>query len=319
MEFSSLRAGLGLGALVLVLVTCGACGSSSTGGGVGPGDPDGGTDGGGDETGTTPEGGVVPDPTPGCGVSGVKKGFVGSQSITVAGAKRTYELYVPDSYDGKKTYPLVFVFHGDGGDGAGIRGSFDLEAESAGGALFVYPDGQKSTWNIGDATGLKSDVAFVDAIAADLGKTHCTDSKRVFAVGFSKGAYFTNMLACISKSNLRAVVTHAGGGPFGLDGSGTTYDNNGNLKCPAPPVAALQVQGSSDGSVPVSEGSKARDYWRGTNGCKTTSTAYAPSPCIAYDGCAPERPEVWCQIPGMGHTIWPQNGTKVTWDFLKTK
>lgn len=315
------RVGLGLGALVWLACLSSACGSDSTGGGAGPVDPEGGTadGGGGDDTGTLPDGAVNPDPSPGCGVAGVKKGFVGGQSITVGGSKRTYELYVPDAYDGKKTYPIVFVFHGDGGDGAGIRGSFDLEKESAGGAIFVYPDGANNTWIIDDAGGLKADVAFIDAIAASLAKSHCTDAKRTFAVGFSKGAYFTNMLACLSRSNLRAIVTHAGGGPFGLDGSGTTFDGSGNLKCPAPPVAALQVQGSSDGSVPVSEGSKARDYWRRTNGCTTTSKAYDPSPCIAYDGCAADRPEVWCQIPGMGHTIWPQNGTKVTWAFLKTK
>jgi polyhydroxybutyrate depolymerase len=312
MGFSTLRAGLGLAALVLA-----ACGDSSDTGG-GAADPDGGA---GTETGTTGntvDSGPTPEPTAGCGATGVKTGFVGSQSITVGGGKRTYELYVPESYDGKKTFPLTFVFHGDGGTGAGIRGSFKLEAESGGGSIFVYPDGANKTWIIDDAGGLKADVAFVDAVAADLAKSHCTDAKRVFAVGFSKGAYFTNMLACISKSNLRAVVTHAGGGPFGLDGSGTTFDNNGNLTCPAPPVAALQVQGTADSSVPLSEGTKARDYWRATNKCQSTTKAYDPSPCVAYDGCATDRPEVWCQIPGMNHTIW-QNGPAVTWAFLKTK
>jgi polyhydroxybutyrate depolymerase len=312
MAVSSWRAALGLG-VVVVLV---ACGDDDTGGIGDPGAPDGGTDGPGD---TVVDSGILPQPTAGCGATGVKTGFVGSQSITSGGSKRSYELYVPDAYDGKKTYPLVFVFHGDGGTGAGIRSSFKLEEESGGGAIFVYPDGENKTWVIGEAGGLKADVAFIDAIAADLGKSHCTDSKRVFAVGFSKGAYFTNMLACLSKSNLRAVVSHAGGGPFGLDGSGTSYDNKGNLVCPAPPVAALQVQGTSDTSVPPDEGMKARDYWRSTNGCKTSTKAYDPSPCVAYDGCAPERPEVWCLIPGMNHTIWPQNGTKVTWAFLKTK
>ncbi len=313
MDFSVLRA-LGLSALVLV-----ACGTDDTGAGVGeaPGDPG---DGGTTADGSSTTGRVDPPPPgPGCGAANVKKGFLGSQAIKVGTAKRTYELYVPDAYDGKKTYPLVFVFHGDGGDGAGIRSSFNLEKESGGGAIFVYPDGENNTWAIDDAAGLKTDVAFIDAIAADLGTSLCTDQKRVFAVGFSKGAYFTNMLACLNKSSIRAVVTHAGGGPFGVDGSGTTYDNNGNLKCPAPPVAALQVQGSSDSSVPVSEGTKARAYWLRINGCKATSAAYDPSPCVAYDGCAADRAEVWCQIPGMGHTIWPQSGTKVTWAFLKTK
>jgi polyhydroxybutyrate depolymerase len=298
------------GALFLVLA---ACSSDDGAAPAGPGNGGGAVDDGGtpgDET-------APPDLGPGCGAAGVKPG-VSSKSITVAGTKRTYTLFVPSTYDDHKSFPLILVFHGDGGTGANIRGAFQLEAAAAGGAVLAYPDGEGTTWQIDGADGVTKDIAFIDALAAELAKTHCTDPKRVFAVGFSKGAYFTNMLACITKSKLRAVVTHAGGGPFGLDGSGTSFDNNGNLTCPAPPVAALQVQGTADTSVPVSEGTKARDYWRATNTCKTTTTAYDPSPCVAYDGCAADRPEVWCQIPGMTHTIW-QNGPAVTWAFLKTK
>ena len=309
MEFSSLRAALAAGVLVLV-----ACGGDDTGAGADPGGGEGGTP---DAIRPGPEGGPPPDPTAGCGVSGVKTGFVGSQSLTVSGKKRTYQLYVPDVYDGKKSYPLVFVFHGDGGDGSGIRSSFQLEAESKGGAIFVYPDGEDKTWHIDDAGSLGKDIAFVDAIGADLGTKLCTDKKRIFAVGFSKGAYFANMLGCLSKSNLRAVVAHGGGGPFGLDGSGTTFDKNGTLVCPAPPVAAMQVVGSNDDLS--GDAREARDYWRRVNTCKSSTTAFAPSPCMAYDGCAQDRPEIYCEIPGMGHTIWPQNGTKVTWAFLASK
>ena len=311
MGSSYVRTGLSVAAMVLA-----ACGDSERGDAIA--DPDGG---GPSETGTTVapiDSGTPPGPTASCGAAGVKTGFVGTQSITVGSSKRTYELFVPESYDGKRSFPVTFVFHGDGGTGAGIRGSFKLEAASESGSIFVYPDGQDKTWVIDNARGLKADIAFIDAVASDLKKTHCGDAKRVFAVGFSKGAYFTNMLACLSTSNLRAVVTHAGGGPFGLDGSGTSYDVKGNLTCPAPPVAALQVQGTADNAVPISEGTKARDYWRSTNGCQSTTKPYDPSPCVAYDGCNADRPEVWCQIPGMSHTIW-QNGPAVTWAFLKTK
>jgi len=266
---------------------------------------------------TTPGPGPDPLPTPGCGAEGVKKGFLGSQTIDVAGTKRTYEMFVPDGYDGRKTYPLVFVFHGDGGTGANIRGSIKLEAESSGEAIFVYPDGLNKTWTIDKAPGLLRDTAFVEAVSADLGKGYCVDKARTFAVGFSRGAYFTNMLACVGKANLRAIVTHAGGGPFGLEGSGTTFEG-GKLVCPAPPVAALQVQGEADQSVKLPEGQKARDHWQRVNGCQTTTKPMDPSPCVAYDGCAAERPEVWCQVPALQHRIWDQ-GAKVTWSFLKSK
>lgn len=315
MDFPALRVAPALMALgVAVLV---ACGSDDNTGGIGPGDLDGGTDSG-DTTRTDVDGGKTNPPGGACGMPGMKPGFAGSQSITVGGTKRTYELYVPDAYDGKKTYPLVFVLHGDGGDGAGIRSGFKLEAESGGGAIFVYPDGNgsDSTWHIDDANSLGKDVAFIDAIAADLGTRLCSDKQRIFAVGFSKGAYFANMLGCLSKTDFRAVVAHSGGGPFGLDGSGTSFDNNGNLICPSKPVAAMQIIGTSDGLF--DDARKARDYWRGANTCSNKTTAYDPSPCAQYSGCAAGRSEVYCEIPGLGHDVW-QNATKAVWGFLQTK
>lgn len=308
----------GLVALVVTASACSGCGSSTTTTGAGAGGGDGGLlgDGPGDpgDGGTDPDGGGPLGPP--CGSADVTKGFAGAQTITVGGAARTYELYVPEAYDVRKTYPLVFVLHGDGGTGAGIRGSFKLEAESAGGAIFVYPDGLGKTWSIDSASTLGRDVAFIDAVADSLQKSHCVDAKRIFATGFSKGAYFTNMLGCLAKTPLRGVIGHAGGGPFGVDGSGTTFDSGGQLVCPRPPVAALQVQGENDGAVPLSEGQKARDHWRRVNGCAATTKAYDPSPCVTYDGCAAGRSETWCQIPGMGHTIWA-NGAKVTWEFVQ--
>lgn len=274
------------------------------------GDP--GADGGGQIQGGEVE--SPPEPTAGCGAAKAT-GLQAKQSITVGGEARSYELFVPDSYDGKKAFPLVFVFHGDGGTGAAIRNSFKLEAASGGGAIFIYPDGVGKTWRFDDAAGLAKDVGFIDDLAAELGTSYCTDKKRVFAVGFSRGAYFANMLGCFSTSGLRAVVAHGGGGPFGVTGSGTTFPG-GKLQCPQPPVAAMQVIGDKDGLL--GEAKKARDHWQRVNTCKATTAPYAPSPCVAYDGCAAERPEIYCEIPGLGHAIWP-TGAQATWDFIKTK
>jgi polyhydroxybutyrate depolymerase len=320
MRFSRLEAFLSLKTLA-VLAGCGAlalaaCGDSNNGTAFVAGGADGGDEGGSvvDEGGTTSETGA-PDPTPGCGATGVTPG-VSTQTLTADGAKRTFELFVPDTYDNKKSFPLVFVFHGDGGDGAGIRGSFKLEAEAAGGAIFVYPDGENQTWDIDTASGLGHDIAFIDAIVTKVSGTHCVDKKRIVPVGFSKGAYFVNMLACLAKSSFAGVVAHSGGGPFGVDGSGTDFDGQGNLICPRPPIPAMQIIGDADGLL--GDAQQARDYWKRLNTCKGTTTAFAPSPCVAYDGCNAARPEIYCQIPGMGHSIW-SNATKATWTFIKSR
>ena len=316
MRLSRLEAFLSLKTLAVV-AGCGAlalaaCGDSDNGGFVAVvadgGDPAV------DEGGTSSEAGP-PDPTPGCGATGVKTG-ASTQSLMADGAKRSYELFVPDTYDNQKSFPLVLVFHGDGGDGANIRGSFKLEAEAAGGAIFVYPDGENQSWDIDTASGLRHDIAFIDAIVTSLSGTHCVDKKRIVPVGFSKGAYFVNQLACLAKTSFAGVVAHSGGGPFGVDGSGTDFDGNGDLICPRPPVAAMQIIGDADGLL--DDAKKARDYWTRVNTCKATTTPFAPSPCVAYAGCNAARPEIYFEIPGMGHSIW-SSAPKAAWTFIKSR
>jgi polyhydroxybutyrate depolymerase len=256
-----------------------------------------------------------PPPPPGnCGKgAAAKTGDLGNQTISADGAQRTYDLYLPASYDGDKTYPLVLVFHGDGGTGGEIRGGFgvNLEKASGDGAIFAYPDGENETWSIDDVAGIQHDLKFVDAVIASLSKDYCVDTSRVFLTGFSKGAYFVNQAACRTKSTLRGIATDSGGGPY--DVGDLTFDGNGNLVCTAPDIGAMQVQGASDGTVPPDEGHKARDYWKGANGCNDATSSYAPSPCVAYQGC--KKPEVYCEIPGMGHQIW-SNAATTTWKFF---
>lgn len=283
-------------ALALALPVVVGCGGDGASGGGGSSHPNGGgVDGGGGDI---------------CDVSSWKAGFAGSQTIEVDGTAHSYELFVPDGYDGKTRFPVVVVFHGDGGTGANIRSGFKIEEASAKKAIVVYPDGPGKTWQIDKLDTMGKDIAFVDALYADLTKSHCADSSRLYATGFSKGAYFVNQLACRSKTTLRAITTHAGGGPFGVAES---EFSNGDLKCATGALAALQVAGLADDSVPPSEGEKARDHWRGANGCQDATSAWETSPCVAYQGCS--KPEVWCAVPELRHQIWSE-AAKVTWSFF---
>src|SRR5579883_3492453 len=59
-----------------------------------------------------------------------------------AGLKRSYLLHVPKSYDGKTAVPLVFVFHGGGGNAQGAvrMTGMDSKADAAN-FIAVYPNG----------------------------------------------------------------------------------------------------------------------------------------------------------------------------------
>lgn len=297
-----------------------ACGgddvaSSSSSSGSSSGDPpeDGGVSGG--DAAVSSSGG----PCTVANAGAAPKGWLAKQKLVVAGVKdpgyanRTYNLLVPAGHDGSKTFPLVFELHGNGGDGAGMRKTLDLETASAGGAILVYPDGFGG-WDLESAPDKNDDIKFVRALIDTIGKTYCVDTSRVFATGYSNGGYFANQLACkVGAAVFRGIASHAGGGPYGADAE---YDDQGNLICAGKPVAALISHGTSDGSVALSEGKSSRDEWKRVNGCKDATDPFDPSPCVAYQGCAAGRPVVYCEVPGLGHVPWPEGGAKATWSFL---
>jgi polyhydroxybutyrate depolymerase len=255
----------------------------------------------------------------GCGKAGAPKGMLEKQALRIKSNERTYDVVIPEGHDGKTPLPLVFVFHGSGGNGQGIRKAYDLEGQAQGKAVFVYPNADPTSgeWDLERKADANLDILFFDAILESLSVSHCVDRKRVFATGYSAGGYFSNQLACRRGSVLRAIASHAGGGPFGANDE---YGDDGALRCPERPIAALVSHGTADGTVSLEEGQKSRDHWRRVNACKTGSgQSYDPSPCTEHADCADERRVIYCEVPGLGHEVWPANGVKATWSFFDSQ
>ena len=130
----------------------------------------------------------------------------GSLSVNtgmIDGKARSFVLYIPR--DLRPGAPLLFMFHGGGGDGPmareGTGHEFDLLADRNG-FIVVYPDGINRSWTTcrqvqNRAAGRRTvdDVKFVDAIIAQEVARHRIDPKRVFATGHSMGAALTYRLA----------------------------------------------------------------------------------------------------------------------------
>ena len=248
--------------------------------------------------------------TEGCGAGAFTAGDAQAKSIEVNGAKRTYLLTIPAGYDAYRAYPLVFVFHGGGGTGKNERQYFGLEEIAAGNAIFAYPDGKGGDWDLDTKTEDNEDVAFFDALVAEIGKNACIAKSKVFATGSSMGAYFSNQLGCRRGGVLRAIAPHAGGGPFDDDDA---YDDQGHLRCAGKPVAAMIFHGEDDDTVSLADGKLTRDHWVWANGCRDNAQPSNPSPCVTYDGC--KNQVTWCQIPGLGHSVWSA-GRQATWTFF---
>ncbi len=240
-------------------------------------------------------GGDAGPPSAGCGAPATG-GYKTNQTISVGGQSRVYSIQIPSPYDPNKRYPVIFGFHGDGGDGSSARDAFKFESLEKN-AIYVYPNGLNTTFDLDTwDPGKNKDVMLVDALAASIKKTYCVAEARFFLAGYSRGGFFANHVACMRGGVFRAAASHSGGGPYGPD---SAYDGNGDLVCPGKPIAVIVLIGSNDGLL--SDSTESRKYWTKRYKCSGT-TAAAPSPCLASTGCT--TPFKWCQIPGLGHQVW---------------
>jgi polyhydroxybutyrate depolymerase len=223
--------------------------------------------------------------------------------LDVGEVKRSYFLVHPSAYDPNRPYPVVLGFHGSGSNGAEFRDALDLERLDRNAAMFAYPDGLDvagtTAWLLGPD---ERDVAFVDAVLAEIEANYCVDRRSIFAVGFSYGGWMVNALACARPSTIRGIVSISGGGPMGNCTGG---------------VAAMMVHGSGDFDEPIMSGEASRDHWIEANGCGRPASPQPAGPCVSYPGCAGAKPVWWCRHD-RGHEI-PAYASERTWAFLKTQ
>lgn len=148
-----------------------------------------------------------------------------------------YRVYVPNSYDGTKAFPLVVALHGMGGDENSYfdqyaNGAFKVEAEKHG-YIVVCPKGRKpASMYQGDA---EKDV--LDVIAA-AERDYSIDRDRVYLTGHSMGGYGTWSIAIAHPDLFAAIAPISGGG-------------NPARVAQVSNIPALVVHGDADNTVPV--------------------------------------------------------------------
>lgn len=238
-------------------------------------------------------------------------------SLEVGGTRRSYLLYLPSAWQRTRPLPLVLVFHGAGGRGAGIarHTGFSRLAEREAFAV-VYPDGVNRRWNDGRGIGgARDDVGFVRTLLDSLDRRVGVDRRRIYATGISNGAMFAYRLACDLPGVFAAIAPVAGALPASLaERCGT-----------AAPVSVVAIQGTADPYVPYDGGGAGRrggavlsaegsaDFWARVNGCAAPPNTDPPTDTVtdgtrvrraSWPGCAEQRAVVLYTIEGGGHT-WP--------------
>lgn len=279
----------------------------------------------------------------------------GTYSLTLQhdGLDRAYLVHIPVGYRVDMPSPVVFAFHGGGGNmtlQASEHYGLVAKADSAGFiAVFPngysrFPGGKLATWNAGLCCGAArdsgvDDVGFVRAMWEQLTARVNVDRRRVFATGMSNGGMFSHRLACEMADVFTAIAPVAG------------TDNT--VQCrPSRPVSVLHIHAKDDDHVLFDGGagpnafrdeSKVTEFvsvsdtitrWTQRNQCQPNRQRVLTVPgayCDAYRACTGGVQVQLCVTETGGHS-WP-GGSKpragkaqvsqairandVMWDFFQ--
>ena len=278
-------------------------------------------------------------------------------SIMIDGIERTYHLYIPDTYNGKESVPLLIVLHGGGGNGKDIEEKttlkgFDKLADKEN-FIVVYPDAVKQHWNDGrndpysySAQNNIDDVEFISKLIEHLEEKYKINRNQVYVAGMSNGGMMTFRLGCELSEKISAIATVAASMPENL------YKNCSPQKY----ISVLIIHGTDDPIVPWNGGDvvvfgkhrgrvvsipQTVGFWVFHNNCTLQTKEYLP------DSDPNDGTRVWVEkyvnkennievvlygIEGGGHT-WPDgssrfpqitgnmthdiNACKVIWEFFE--
>jgi polyhydroxybutyrate depolymerase len=235
-------------------------------------------------------------------------------TLKSGGLERRYVVYIPTTYSGKSTIPMIMSLHGFAGNPRQqSRWSAWNPIAERETILMVYPQGTgfPLRWYSGSTqyTGADAvdDVRFISDLITEMSKTFCVDSGRVYMSGLSNGGGMSYRAACEMSDRIAAIAGVAG-----------AYSSE--LSCtPTRPVPVIAIHGDGDPVVringtPSSRLPAIKDYvadWAKRNSCQTGPTPIKLElpktqdlSAVAYSDCAGNADVHYYIVKGGGH-IWP--------------
>ena len=225
-----------------------------------------------------------------------------SRTINYGGEIREYVIYVPSIYTSSNPTPLMFSFHGGGGDGQGMIGLNDMRpiADTAN-FIAVYPSGAEGAW-MHKVPTTYNDIYFVEAIIDALSTEFNVDDERIYACGYSEGGIFSYELACRLSNRIAAVASVSGSMMTDTYRSDPAPNGYGFPVCsPSHPTAIMFIPGTLDmnphsmynGLSPYyMSASEISTYWATQNNANMSPTVNPVPDVNASDGSTVER-SVW--------------------------
>jgi polyhydroxybutyrate depolymerase len=217
--------------------------------------------------------------------------------FTVDGVARTARVYMPSAAKTNPA-PLVFVFHGHGGNARNADRSFHLETEWPE-AVVVYMQGLPTVGKLTDPEGVRNgwqaaagdygdrDLKFFDAVLARLKQDYKIDAKRIYATGHSNGGGFTYLLWLTRGDVFAAVAPCAAVAKYAM-----------RLK----PKPVMHIAGENDPLVKFAWQKRMMAAIRKVNGCDATGQTWGKD-CTLYP--SPNGAPVVTFIHPGGHIVPP--------------
>lgn len=195
---------------------------------------------------------------------------------TIDGTKREATIYFPATATTSPT-PVVFAFHGHGGNARQAARSFEYQKEWPE-AISVYmqglptpgaltdPKGERNGWQktIGDQND--RDLKFFDAVLATLRKDYKIDDTRIYSTGHSNGGGFTYLLWS-QRGDVFAAVAPSSAGPGGI-----------REALALKPMPCMHIAGEKDPLVKYANQQRTMERVKKVNNCETTGKQWGSEP-----------------------------------------
>jgi polyhydroxybutyrate depolymerase len=195
-----------------------------------------------------------------------------SGSFTFGGLVREYRLYVPPSYNGSTSFPVIINNHGYGSNNAQqeFYGNFSAIADTANFLVLlpngtIGPDNQRYFNNFQQPGVGVDDVGFINALLDTIITKYNVDQNRIYSTGMSNGGFMSYDLACQLSHRIAAIASV----------TGSMVESHLAACQPSHPMPVMEIHGTMDATVPYTGGTAVNfvpipelmQYWADYNNC----------------------------------------------------
>ena len=245
-----------------------------------------------------------------------------TKELIVNGNTREYIIYIPESYTGTSSLPLLLSFHGLTGNMEFNfnHTNFNELAESEN-FIVVHPNGINKKWTLRDSNN--PDIDFIELLLDKLENDYKIDSNRIYSTGMSNGGNFSFTLACGLSNRVASIASVTGLMFQGFIGDCT----------PTRPLSVLHIHGTEDPIANYSFVQRGLDFWTSHNNTEDLPIISNIPDIDNQDGSVVEKYHylngengvevIHLKVIGGSHD-WPGftgnmdiNASEEVWNFLK--